>query len=96
MVLAVKAHKFILCPTVKKFMVCGITYFKQHLILLELAKRPPSAAFCSPFGGGRYKNDIWDRHTHGTDTQKTCIFGRHRKTVFMLKSFLLVARSVHK
>ena len=84
MVLAVKAHKFILCPTVKKFMVCGITYFKQHLILLELAKRPPSAAFCSPFGGGRYKNDIWDRHTHMGQThtrdRHTDLWDRHTHT----------------
>ena len=37
---------------------------------LWLANRPSTAAFCSPFGGGRYKNCrmnksyIWDRHTH--------------------------------
>ena len=38
-----------------------------------LAERLPSATFCSPFGGGRYKScritkNAWDRHTYGTDT----------------------------
>ena len=54
------------------------TYIQSPLItespspfLLILANRTPlAAAFCSPFGGGRYKscrmnkNYIWDRHTH--------------------------------
>ena len=66
-------------------------------LLIELAKGPPSAAFCSPFGGGTDTHTHGtDTHTYGTDTQKTCIFGRRRKKVFMLKSFLFVVRSVHK
>ena len=44
----------------------------MKLIFGTLAKGPPSAAFGSPFGGGRY-NCIWDRHTdrhtYGTDIQ---------------------------
>ena len=46
---------------------------------LALAKGPPSAAFCSPFGGGRYKycrivkkqayGTNRQTHTYGTDIQ---------------------------
>ena len=44
-----------------------------------LANRPPPAAFCSPFGNGRYKSCKMvnkNRHTYGTDRQ-THIWDRH-------------------
>ena len=47
-------------------------YLVIVLFLKKLAKGPPSAAFCSPFGGGRY-NCIWDRHTD----RRTQIWDRH-------------------
>ena len=51
-----------------------LNMFRRHGNLILLAIRLPPAAFCSLFGGGRYKscrmnkNYKWDRHTHGTDT----------------------------
>ena len=57
---------YIQCSEIVFKYLCTLRY------LLLLAKGPPSAAFCSPFGGGRY-NCIWDRHTdrhtYGTDIQ---------------------------
>ena len=46
-----------------------IVYVSTYVSII-LAKGPPLAAFCSPFGGGRYKscrmnkNYTWDTHTH--------------------------------
>ena len=57
-------------------------------LFIVLAKGPPPAAFCSPFGIGRHKScrkllKIWDRQTDtnmGQSDRHTQIYGTDRQT----------------